>query len=109
VSHSDVSPALLQTPVRNRLLEQHNRLAAFIPLAAALLQVRRHLGTGSRLANAPVALQPALPATGVEQMLAKYGRVACHDVERKVVGPAFEDVAAKYHAQTGVALTSPGK
>ena len=53
-------------------------------------------------ANAPVAVQPALPATGVEQMLAKYGCVACHEVERKVVGPALKDVAAKYHAQTGV-------
>ena len=53
-------------------------------------------------ANASVALHSALPATGVEQMLAKYGCVACHDVERKVVGPAFKDVAAKYHAQTGV-------
>jgi len=50
----------------------------------------------------PVALQPALPATGVERMLAKYGCVACHDVEKKLVGPAFKDIAAKYHAQTGV-------
>ncbi|MBI3680784.1 MAG: c-type cytochrome [Acidobacteria bacterium] len=57
-------------------------------------------------ANVPtslVALQPALPATGVEGMLAKYGCVACHTVEKKVVGPAFKDVAAKYRAQTGAA------
>ncbi len=50
-----------------------------------------------------VALQPALPATGAEGMLAKYGCVACHTVEKKVVGPAFKDVAAKYRAQTGAA------
>jgi cytochrome c551/c552 len=51
----------------------------------------------------PVALQPALPATGVEGMLAKYGCVACHTVDKKVVGPTFKDVAAKYHSQTGAA------
>jgi cytochrome c len=34
-------------------------------------------------------------------MLAKYGCVACHAVDKKSVGPAFKDVAAKYHAQTG--------
>ena len=57
-------------------------------------------------ANVPtplVALQPALPATSVEGMLAKYDCVACHAVEKKVVGPAFKDVAAKYRAQTGAA------
>src|SRR5207247_11075180 len=48
------------------------------------------------------AAQPALPGTGVERMLGKYDGVACHDLEKKVVGPAFKDVAAKYHAQTGV-------
>ncbi len=49
------------------------------------------------------ALQPALPTTGVESMLAKYGCVACHTAEKKVVGPAFKDVAAKYRAQRGAA------
>jgi cytochrome c len=36
-------------------------------------------------------------------MLAKYGCVACHADEKKGVGPAFKDVAAKYRAQTGAA------
>jgi len=38
------------------------------------------------------------PATP-EQMLTKYGCVACHAVDHKVVGPALEDVAKKYHDQ----------
>jgi len=50
-----------------------------------------------------VAPQPALPTTGVEGLLAKYGCVACHAVEKRGVGPAFKDVAAKYRAQTGAA------
>ena len=34
-----------------------------------------------------------------EQMLTKYGCVACHAVDHKVVGPALEDVSKKYHGQ----------
>jgi cytochrome c len=29
-------------------------------------------------------------------MLAAYGCVACHAVDKKMVGPSFKDVAAKY-------------
>jgi cytochrome c len=34
-----------------------------------------------------------------EQMLTKYGCVACHAVDHKIVGPALEDVSKKYHGQ----------
>ena len=37
--------------------------------------------------------------------LAQYGCVACHAIDRKVVGPAFRDVAMKYRGQPGVAQT----
>jgi cytochrome c len=54
-------------------------------------------------AAAPAAAEPTAaadtsPATP-EQMLTKYGCVACHAVDHKVVGPALEDVARKYHDQ----------
>lgn len=46
----------------------------------------------------------APPASGnPEALITKYGCVACHAVERKVVGPAFRDVAAKYRTQNGAA------
>jgi cytochrome c len=32
-------------------------------------------------------------------MPAKYGCTACHAADRKVVGPAFKDVAAKYRGK----------
>jgi len=51
----------------------------------------------------PVTLQSALPATGVEGMLTKYGCVACHTAEKRVIGPAFKDIAAKYRTQTDAA------
>jgi cytochrome c len=34
--------------------------------------------------------------------LAHYGCIACHAIDKKVVGPAFRDVAAKYHDQPAV-------
>jgi cytochrome c len=36
-------------------------------------------------------------------LLAQYGCVACHAIDKKVVGPSFRDVAAKYHGQSGMA------
>jgi cytochrome c len=46
----------------------------------------------------PPAAADTSPATP-EQMLTKYGCVACHAVDHKIVGPALEDVAKKYHGQ----------
>jgi cytochrome c len=43
------------------------------------------------------------PVTGVEATLAKYGCMACHAVEKKGVGPAFTEIAAKYRANAGAA------
>jgi cytochrome c len=34
-----------------------------------------------------------------DQMIAKYGCTGCHAVDRKVVGPAFRDVAARYRGK----------
>lgn len=53
--------------------------------------------------TSPVALQSALPATGVEGLVTKYGCVACHASEKKGVGPAFKDVATKYRGQSDAA------
>ena len=33
---------------------------------------------------------------GAPQLLAKYNCQACHAVDKKIVGPSFKDVAAKY-------------
>src|SRR5436190_23191440 len=36
-----------------------------------------------------------------DQMVARYGCIACHAVDRKVVGPSMRDVAAKYKGRPG--------
>ena len=41
----------------------------------------------------------AAQAATVDEAMTKAGCVACHAKDKKVVGPAFKDVAAKYKGQ----------
>ena len=52
---------------------------------------------------APAATTPKGPSKTPEQMLAQYGCVACHQLDKKVIGPSFKDVAAKYKGQPDAA------
>jgi cytochrome c len=60
----------------------HRRLASLAILAAASL---------------------ALPAQADEAKLQKYGCVACHKLEGKMIGPGFKDIAAKYKGDPAAA------
>ena len=44
-----------------------------------------------------------------EALMAKYGCIACHAVDRKVIGPAFKDVAAKFRDEKDAAATLADK
>jgi cytochrome c len=61
--------------------------ARILPLFAALAAL-----AGSLVAN------PARAEDGA-QLAAKKNCLACHSVDKKVVGPAYKDVAAKYAGQ----------
>jgi cytochrome c len=41
----------------------------------------------------------AAPALAQEELAKKSGCFACHAVDKKLVGPAYKDVAAKYRGQ----------
>lgn len=41
----------------------------------------------------------ALPAQADEAMAKKYNCFACHQVDKKVVGPAYKEIAKKYKGQ----------
>ena len=43
-----------------------------------------------------VAAAFALPASANQELAQKSGCATCHTVDKKVIGPAFKDVAAKY-------------
>jgi cytochrome c len=46
--------------------------------------------------TAVAALQLATPAAAQEELAKKYNCLVCHQVDKKVVGPSYKDVAAKY-------------
>ena len=62
---------------------------AFVALAA----VAGILGTGAAQAAEAKA----------EELLKKHACVACHAIDKKMVGPAYKDVAAKYRGQNDIA------
>ena len=43
----------------------------------------------------------ALPAYAQEDLAKKYNCFACHAVDKKLVGPSYKDVAAKYRNDPG--------
>ena len=46
-------------------------------------------------------LAAALPAAASEELAKKHGCFACHATDKKLVGPSYKDVAAKYAADKG--------
>jgi cytochrome c len=43
----------------------------------------------------------AIPSQASEALAKKYNCFACHAVDKKLVGPAYKDVAAKYSGDKG--------
>jgi cytochrome c len=60
-------------------------------------------------AAAAAAVPAASPAATVQGLLQKNACVACHAVDRKVVGPAFADIARKHGARPDAAAYLAGK
>jgi len=56
------------------------------------------------VAAAGVLAAPVV-AQADEALLKKHNCVACHQIDKKVVGPAYKDVAKKYKGQKGIAVT----
>ena len=60
---------------------------------------RRLLSHGVFFIAAPFVAQTAhaaLDNTSADAMMKKNGCAACHAVDKKVIGPSYQDVAAKY-------------
>jgi len=49
------------------------------------------------------------PARADEALAKKHNCLACHQVDKKVVGPAYKDIAKKYKGQSGAAALLAGK
>jgi cytochrome c len=48
-----------------------------------------------------VSVALAAPVQADEALAKKYNCLACHQIDTKVVGPAYKDVAKKYKGQAG--------
>lgn len=55
------------------------------------------------------ALGVALPAGANEELAKKHNCLACHTVDKKMVGPAYKDVAAKYRGDKQAAAKLAAK
>jgi cytochrome c len=47
------------------------------------------------------ALSVSLPVRANEELAKKHACFACHAVDKKLVGPSYKDVAAKYRGDAG--------
>lgn len=61
--------------------------------------MKNTLALGAALAG----LAAVLPAHADEALAKKYNCTACHAVDKKLVGPAYKDVAAKYKGDSAAA------
>ena len=50
---------------------------------------------------ATAAIPASLPAYAQEELAKKHACFACHAVDKKLVGPSYKDVAAKYRGDGG--------
>lgn len=77
-----------------------------LPSPAARLAVARAAAPAVRLAVAlalalvlAAAGTAAAAAAGPDEAMAKAGCLACHAKDKKMLGPSFKDIAAKYRGQ----------
>jgi len=61
------------------------------------------LATLASAALAAGSAHAALSNADAEAMMKKDGCAACHAIDKKVVGPAYNDVSAKYKGDAGAA------
>ena len=47
------------------------------------------------------AVPASLPAYAQEELAKKHACLACHAIDKKLVGPSYKDVAAKYRGDAG--------
>jgi len=50
---------------------------------------------------AAAAVSASLPVYASEELAKKHACFACHSVDKKLVGPSYKDVAAKYRGDGG--------
>lgn len=65
--------------------------------------MKRHIYAVVTCAAALAWASPAVQAAGPEDAMVKAGCTACHNKDKKIVGPSYKQIAAKYKGQDSVA------
>jgi cytochrome c len=60
-------------------------------------------------AAAAAAVVLSAPARADEALAKKYNCLACHQTDKKLVGPSYKDIAKKYKGQAAAAADLAGK
>jgi cytochrome c len=95
VSDKKVDPATLAPDAVAARIQP----VARVELADAAAGPQQPAAPGAPAAAPPVQVAAAVPAAAPanpEQLLQKFGCLACHAVDKKVIGPSYKEVAAKY-------------
>ncbi len=84
--------------------------AAGAPAAAppAAVAVATSAAPAANPAAAPAAMASA-PALATKDLAAKSGCLTCHAVDKKLIGPAYQDIAKKYKASDEAMLVAKVK
>ncbi len=61
------------------------------------------LAAAGAMALASAAANAALDDAQALELMKKGGCSSCHSVDKKVIGPAYHEVAAKHHGENGAA------
>lgn len=77
-------------------------------LASFHLAMRRTGLLGAAALGASLIAAPAL-AQAIDAKMNKAGCLACHTVDKKLVGPSYKDVAAKYKGKPEMVATLSAK
>jgi cytochrome c len=87
------------------MLVRSGKMWGFFPLSDNFPSFPRRIRMKTTLAilAAGVLVAGAAQAQDLTALMQKNGCVACHAVDKKIVGPAYQEVAAKYKGDAGAA------
>lgn len=112
-----IQPPLARAAWKASVLKMQQKYGATIPedqVEPLVAYLAKTFGTGkkstlkSESSEASPKTEPGTTRNSAEvgdgnKLIAQFGCIGCHTVEKKIVGPAFKDIAAKY-ANRGDAL-----
>jgi cytochrome c len=89
----------IKTPVDDsiRIVRSQVRFSAFVRSNQEISMNRYSIALAAVFVAAAGSASAADPA----ELAKKYACLSCHSVDKKVVGPSYKDIAAKYKADKG--------